>query len=60
MNDTMNKLLAFAILCLYVLGTIGGLGYLLWLHKWAIAVGVLALAVLAWPKFLDAFKQLAE
>lgn len=54
----LNKLLSFLILCLYALGTIGGIGYVCYNKAYPIAVGVAALAVMAFPKLKEAFKNL--
>lgn len=44
-----KKLIAFLMVCLYALGTIGGIGYAVYNKAWVIAVGVLALGWMAWP-----------
>ena len=44
-----KKLIAFCMLCLYMLGTIGGIGYAIHGKAWVIAVGVLATGWMAWP-----------
>ncbi len=56
----MKKLIAFIIFCAYILGTIGGFGYAAWGGSWPIAVAVIILAVMAWPTFKEAVKQLKE
>lgn len=45
----MKKVLIFFALCLYILGAIGGFGYAAYGGSWPIAVGVVVLAVLAFP-----------
>lgn len=52
----MEKILAFFVLCLYVLGVIGGAGYSIYCGAWPIAIGVIALGAMAFPearRFLD-------
>ena len=39
-KETLKKIAAFAAICLYVLGSIGGLGWSLYNHSYLIAVGV--------------------
>lgn len=46
----MEKIYVFFVLCLYVLGTIGGVGYTIYCGGYPIALGVVALAVMAYPK----------
>ena len=48
------------MLCLYILGTIGGLGWVLYSQGYVIAVGVVAVAVMAWPKVKEYFNKLTE
>lgn len=59
-KSKMKKLIAFIIFCAYILGTIGGFGYAAWGGSWPIAVAVIILAVMAWPTFKEAVKQLKE
>ena len=46
------------MICLYVLGTIGGLGWVL--YSEVIAVGVVAVAYMAFPAAKTYFKDLTE
>ena len=50
-------ILAWAVICLYVLGSIGGFGYALYCRAWLIAVGVVVLAVLAFPTVKRLFSE---
>ena len=43
---------------LYIIGTIGGIGYCLYNHAYVIAVAVLVLAVLAMPAVYKIFNYL--
>jgi len=58
MNDTKNKLLAFAIVILYIPAVLGGIGYLCHIHQGFLAFAIAALGVMAWPVFRDAWKLL--
>lgn len=49
----MKKIYYFIMLCLYVLGVVGGIGWSLYSGGYAYAVGVAALGFMAWPKFKD-------
>lgn len=55
-----KKILSFILLCLYALGTIGGIGYAIYGGSYAIAVGVAALAYLAYPKAKECFDNLRD
>ena len=48
------------MICLYVLGTIGGLGWVLYSKGYVIAVGVVAVAFMAWPKVKEYYNKLTE
>lgn len=56
----MNKVLAFFIIIVYVLGTIGGFGYALYGGSWPIAIAIVILGALAFPKVKEAFKTLTS
>ena len=56
----MEKILYFLILILAALGLLGGLGYLLYLRQFAIALGTCALGYLAYPKAKELFEKLSE
>lgn len=52
----MDKIISFIIVCLYVLGVLGAIGYTLMGGGYLIAVAVAVVAWLAWPKvreFID-------
>ncbi len=57
-KETLKKIAAFACLCLYALGSIGGLGWSLYNKSYLIAVGVAVLAAMAVPTLLKALKVL--
>lgn len=44
----VNKVLSFFVICLYALGTIGGIGYTIYNKAYPIAVGVAATGWMAW------------
>ena len=50
----------FLLICLYVLGTIGGIGYTLYNKAYVIAVGVAAVAAMAFPYIKGKFKKMVE
>lgn len=56
----MKKYFSFIMICLYVLGIIGGLGWTLYSGGYVIAVGVVAVAYMAWPKLVGYFRDLTD
>lgn len=50
----------FALICLYILGTIGGIGYACCNHAYLIAVGVAVVALMALPQVVKYFKALTD
>ena len=52
--------ICFALICLYILGTIGGIGYACYNHAYLIAVGVAAVAAMAFPYIKGVFKKMVE
>ena len=46
----MKKIYYFIMICLYALGVLGGLGWTLQSGGYAIAIGEVAVAWMAWPK----------
>ena len=50
----------FALICLYILGTIGGVGYACYNHAYLIAVGVAAVVAMAFPYIKGVFKKMVE
>ena len=50
----------FLLICLYILGTIGGIGYACYNHAYLIAVGVAAVAAMAFPYIKGVFKKMVE
>lgn len=46
----MKKLLIIILLCFYVLGTLGAIGYLIYFDCWHIAIGVAVTGCLAFFK----------
>ena len=54
----MKKYFSFLMICLYILGVIGGLGWTLYSGGYVIAVGVVAVAYMAWPKLVEYFRDL--
>lgn len=56
----MKKIIAFAEVVLYVLATIGGFGYLMHINQVAIGMALIVLAVMAFPAFKKAIKELTS
>lgn len=56
----MKKMIAFIEVCAFVIGALGGIGYAVYGGSWPIAVAIVIMAVMAWPTFKGAYKQLAE
>lgn len=61
-NDmkALLKILDFIILVLSFMGFVGGIGYTAYQGAWPITTGVMFLGCLAWPKFKETFKELAN
>ena len=55
-----KKFIYFIMLALYVMGTINGIGYSCWIGQYATAIGVAALAFMAWPTAVNYFKYITE
>ena len=53
----MKSLFGFIVICLWLLGALGGVGYSIYCEAWVIAVGVLANAVLAFFKVKEIYKD---
>lgn len=56
--ENMKKIFYFAMICLWVLGTIGGFGYSAWCGAYPIAAGVAATGWMAWPTVKNYFDKL--
>jgi hypothetical protein len=56
----MKKFISFIMICLYVLGVIGGLGWALYSGGYMIAVGVCAVAYMAWDKMVEYYHNLTD
>jgi len=53
-----KNLFYFVMLALYVLGTINGIGYSLYIGEWMTAIGVAVPAVMAFPTAKNYFNYL--
>ena len=58
--QNMKKAIDFAICALWVLGTIGGIGYALYEGAYPIAAGVAALSIMSFPTVKKHFNELTE
>ena len=56
----MKKIYYFMMLCLYVLGTINGIGYSIYIGEYVTAIGVAVLAYMAWPTAVNYWKNLKD
>ena len=56
----MKKFINFAVCCLWVLGTIGGIGYALYESAYPIAAGVAALSIMSFSTVKKHFNELTE
>lgn len=56
----MKQIVSFLMICLYVLCAIGGVGYAAYNHAWAIVIGVIGLAWMAWPTLYNNVKNLTK
>ena len=54
----MKKLVSFAVICLWVLGSIGGIGYAIYGGSWPCAAGCAVNGVLALPTVKKHFDYL--
>ena len=54
----MKKYIYFFLLFLYLIGTINGIGYSIYIGEWVTAVGVAVLAVMAWPTAVNYWKYM--
>ena len=54
----MSKFIAFVKFCAFILGAVGGFGYAVYGGSWPIAVAIILLALMAWPVFENAWKEL--
>ena len=55
-NMDMKKVFYSLMLCLYVLGTINGIGYSIYIGEYMTAIGVAVLAFMAWPTAVNYWK----
>lgn len=60
MKDILFKMLVFFACCFAFLGAVGGFGYLMYYKQIHIAIGIVVLAVLAFPKFKQLLKNFTE
>ena len=54
----MKKIGYFIMICLCIMGCIGGIGYALYCSAYPIAAGVAVLTYSAWPKIKEYFTKL--
>lgn len=56
----MKKIISFLLVCAYILGVLGALGYTLYSGAFLIAVCVVVVAWMAWPQFVEQFLKLTD
>ena len=54
----MKKFINFLLLCLCVVGAIGGVGYAIFCGAWPVVIGVGVLTYSAWPSIKKYFTTL--
>lgn len=54
----MKKIYYFIMICLWILGVAGGIGYALYCGSWPIAIGIAATGFMAWPMVKMYFTKL--
>lgn len=55
-----KKVLSFALLFLWVMGIVGGIGCSIYCGAWPVAVGVAVAGWLSWPKVTELFHNLTD
>lgn len=60
MNQNVKKLLSFLGICGWTLGSIGGLGYSLYIHQYAVAGAIVVVAAMAFPTLKKFVKNLID
>lgn len=50
----------FFMFCAYILASIGGFGYAVMGGSWPVAISIVLLAIMAWPKFTEYFNKLKD
>lgn len=56
----MKKIISLILLMLYIFGVIAGIGYLVYYKEWHVAIGVLAVSVMALPTAKKIFKYIQD
>lgn len=56
----LKKFGLFLLICLSVLGFVGGIGYMCYLHEWQFVVGIAVLGVAAFGKVREWGKKMME
>jgi hypothetical protein len=53
-----NKVLAIVLLMAYLIGTVNGIGYSIYIHEYVTAICVAVLSVMAFPAARNCWKEL--
>ena len=56
----MKKYVCLVMLFLYVIGTINGIGYSLWIGEYVTAISVAVLAFMAWPTAVNYWQYIGK
>ena len=56
MSNAVKKILYFFLSSLWVIGSIGSLGYILWMKEWVVAIGLVIVIVPSVPKIKEWIK----
>ena len=56
MSNEVKKILYFFLSCLWVIGAVGSLGYILWMKEWVVAIGLVIVIVPSVPKIKEWIK----
>lgn len=54
----MKNVFCLVMLFLFVIGTIGGIGYTIYIHEYVTAAGIAVLSFMAWPTAVKYWKEL--
>ena len=56
----MKKIFYFMMLCLTIVGIIGGIGYTVYDHAYVVSVGLAVAGYMTWPQVRNYYKKLME
>lgn len=56
----MKKIFYFIMLCLTIVGIIGGIGYTVYDHAYVVSVGLAVAEYMTWPQVSDYAKKMMD